>query len=724
MASLDACPVLFVMAPGGFVRHFPEHLGTAYLRAVLKRAGIASRQYLPEKNPSLSGFAGFLRELRPRVVGFTVYESNLNLSRAMARATREALPDSTILVGGPNATFSPEDTLDLVEADGCLRGAAEGTIVSLVGRILGSTRASMGLADILRDVPNLVIRTPDGLHHTPRGDLSSFPSAYFRTLDDIPSPFQDGVVSTPDIGYLSARGCNQHCTYCSFAAISGRRVTFHGVDRVLDDLEALELLAGRTPPRQPEIQTCDDTFTLVPDRARRICEGLIERGIRLPLRCETRGDRVSPELLRLMRRAGFVGIGFGLESAVPRVLRTIGKVRAPDASGDPFFGAEREYLERFREAVAAARLCGLSVSVSVIGGLPGETPADFRATLDFVSSLDVEVYAHNVLGLFPGTPLHERRLAFGLDAFREPRTAVWRTVHSYAVEKVTPLRNASLYRVRWVEAERLTDVLCGRPDETEAAENSAEAVVVHGHPRSAKLTAWLRRVLAINGSLAVFARSRGDATKWKAVLTWSRVRFGSLSCLVPGHRPWESSFDALGPFGEHHVRFVRTCTPEAASAPVEAEADGACRVSIWVASATDARVAGRLKGDFPLVGPGLQIADSCRLWKEAPRCQSPRVLHVDSKGGVRACWHGPVIGAVGDAWAELVGKTSTAAPDGVSRRKNEPRRCPLPPPQWLKEDVCSGLWDVDLASQLGWLFPPGSGAGAGAKTATAERSLL
>lgn len=270
----------------------------------------------------------------------------------------------------------------------------------------------------------------------------------------------------------------------------------------------------------------------------------------------------------------------------------------------------------------------------------------------------------------------------------------------------------------------MSDALCGRPGEPDTAEDSAEAVVVHGHPRSGKLAAWLRRILAINGSIVVFAGSRRDATNWKRFLTCAHVPFGSLSCLVPGRRDRESSFDVLGPFGEHHLRFVRACTPEVANAPVEADATGACRVSIWVASAPDARIGGRMTGEVPLIGPGLQIADSCRLWKTACRCQSPRVLHVDSKGGVRACWQGPMIGAVGDEWAEMVGKRSTAAPDGASRRKNEPPRCPLPPPRWLNEDVRSDLWDVDLASQLGWLFPPGSGAGTGAKTATAKRSLV
>ena len=441
--ALAGCPVLFVMAPGGAMRHFPEHLGTAYLRAVLRRAGIESRQYLPTKNPSLAGFADFLRESTPQVVGFTVYESNMNVSRALVQAARETLPGSVIAVGGPNATFTPEETLSLLGADVCLRGAGEGTIVSIVQRILGSDSASARFPDLLRDVPNLVMRVANTTYCTPLENLSSFPARFFATLDDIPSPFQDGVVSTPDIGYLSARGCNQHCTYCSFAAVSGRRVAFHSVERVLADLEALEALVNRTPRRHPDIEIFDDAFTLVPERARRICEGILERGIRLPLSCVTRGDRVTPDLLRLMRRAGFVGIAFGLESAVPRVLRTIGKVCAPSSVGDPDFERERQYLDRFRTAVESAQQCGLDVSVSVIGGLPGETVEDFRASLEFVASLKVKAYSHNLLSLFPGTPLYDRRRQFGLDACREPRTAAWRTIHCSAAGDVPPLSHSN-----------------------------------------------------------------------------------------------------------------------------------------------------------------------------------------------------------------------------------------------------------------------------------------
>lgn len=708
MVSLAEDSVLFVMAPGGASRCFPESLGAAFLRAVLRRAGIGSRQYLPKANPSLHEFGGFLRESRPRVVGFTVYESNLTVSRAMVQAVRETLPESVILVGGPNATFTPDETLELVGADACMRGAGEGTIVNLMRAILGSESALARFPELLKDVPNLVLRTRDGNCRTPPGDLSSFPAAHFRTLDDIPSPFQDGIVSTPDIGYLTARGCNQHCTYCSFAAVSGRRVAFHSVERVLDDLEAVENLVARTPGYDGGIDILDDAFTLIPERAQRICEGILDRGIRLLLRCETRADRVNPDLLRLMRRAGFTSIVFGLESAVPYVLRTIGKVRAPDTTGDPDYGAELEYLVRFRQAVEGARQCGLKVSVSVMGGLPGETADDFQTTLDFVSSLGVERYAHNLLSLLPGTPLYEQRHAFGLEVFREEPTAIWRTVHAYPAGRVRPLSGSTLHSWKWSAAEAVANALCGRPGAVEAGGGSVWAVVLHGCQRSKKLAAWLRQRLAVAGTVVAFVDSRDAVSNWSLFLTRSGVPFGELVCLVHDGSTSEESFSTVGSLGNHHVQFVSAYSSDVAAAPVQADEDGDCAISVWLASAPDARIEGNTRPEWPLIGPGLQIGDSCRLGITSPRCRRPRVLHVDSAGNVRACWHGPVL--------EVVGRAG-------GRRAGDSSGCPLGVPSGMSREAYSNVWDVDLASQLNWLFPRGREAREGVRAEGTGRSV-
>jgi radical SAM superfamily enzyme YgiQ (UPF0313 family) len=157
---------LFVMPPGGVIPHFSEHLGTAFLRTMLARAGIRSRQLLPDRNPSLGGFARLLEDLGPRIVGFTAYETNLRACRAMARAVRESLPEAIVVVGGPNATFSPEETLELLGADLCVRGAGEGTIDAIARAILGTEGPRRRLPELLADVPNLVVRDGGGARRT------------------------------------------------------------------------------------------------------------------------------------------------------------------------------------------------------------------------------------------------------------------------------------------------------------------------------------------------------------------------------------------------------------------------------------------------------------------------------------------------------------------------------------------------------------------------------
>lgn len=706
MKASSRTPVLFVMAPGGLVRYFPEHLGTAFLRTMLHRALIPSKQYLPPRNPGLNGFAADLRQMNPAVVGFTVYETNLVLTRALVRVVRETLPEAVVLVGGPNATFSPEETLDLLGADGCLRGAGEGRIVPIVEAILGASSPRKKLGVILAHVKNLVLATPDGVVSTPPASLSSFPDEGFATLDDIPSPFQAGLVSTPDIGYLTARGCNQHCTYCSFATISGRKVQFHSPERVVDDLEALKPLWERGIRRNPTFTIFDDAFTLSPNRARRICEGLIARQIRLPLNCATRADFVDADLLRLMREAGFLSVSYGLESAVPHVLRAIGKVRPPGAAADPDFSPEKKFLDKFKEAVAETRGAGLHAGLSIIGGLPAETPNDLRTTLDFVDSLGVGQYIHNTLSVFPGTPLFENRHRHDIDAFRDPKTLQWETRLAFDARSVRPLSSSSTHGTKWESAARLSDALCGRPSPEETATDSAWAVVIHEGGPSKKLLEWLRSVLAIHGTLVVLGDGRHSEADWLAALVESEVPFGPLFVLNRVAGTGSPAYESSPAPGGHRVSLRSTWTREEAVLPVTVDERGGCRFGLWAASAPGAGACGdTVDGGMPVVGPGLQIADSCRWWNRSPRCSQPGVLHVMASGDVRPCWHGPVAGSLNTSFGSIrrrcrrhISKRESGLPRFAGGKK-----CPLSLPG--EEALHVRLEDLDLASQLSWLFP-------------------
>jgi anaerobic magnesium-protoporphyrin IX monomethyl ester cyclase len=696
MRAEERTSVVFVLPPGGVTPWFAEHLGTAYLRAVLARAGIASAQYLPPRNPSLAGFARALRERRPALVGFTAYESNLRTCRAMARVVRETLPDAVVAVGGPNATFSPEETLELLGADVCLRGAGEGTIAAIAEAVLGAGSPRRRLPDLLAAVPNLVLATGDGVRHTRLGDLSSFPAERFGCMDDLPSPYQAGLVETADVGIMTARGCNQHCTYCSFAAISGRKVHFHSAERVLEDLAAYKAVVERVERRRPTVSILDDAFTLAPRRARELCEGIVARRLQLPFDCETRADRVDLELLRLMRRAGVTVVSFGLESAVPRVLRAMGKVQHPASPSDPGFERERAFLEALRRAVGWAKEAGLTPAVSVIGGHPGETADDFRATLAFVDSLDVPVYAHNVLSVLPGTPLHDARARHGLAVARDDASGEWRTRHGYDVHAVAPLPSSTAHQALREEANEVSDAICGRPRPARAAGGTAWAVVLHEEGPARTTAAWLREVLAVSGAVVVWPGGPdggpADTDAWLRTLAEEDVPWGTFALLhaTPGSRGRVRR--SAGTAGEHRFEVHRRWP--AGGRVVEACAAGDCRVPLWFASRQAPPSTARTRALVP------QVVDGCRWWSGWRRCRQPAVLHVFPDGAVRACWNGPVVGRVGEPYATLAARGATLS-HGRARAGD---RCPLEERTGRGSGTAKIAEALEIAARTSWLF--------------------
>jgi putative oxygen-independent coproporphyrinogen III oxidase len=104
---------------------------------------------------------------------------------------------------------------------------------------------------------------------------------------------------------------------------------------------------------------------------------------------EANPDSVTPESLAELRAGGFTRISFGMQSAVPHVLAML------DRTHDP---------ARVPVAVRWAREAGFEhVSVDLIYGTPGETVADWQASLDAVAALDVDHVSAYALIVEDGT---------------------------------------------------------------------------------------------------------------------------------------------------------------------------------------------------------------------------------------------------------------------------------------------------------------------------------
>lgn len=108
---------------------------------------------------------------------------------------------------------------------------------------------------------------------------------------------------------------------------------------------------------------------------------------------EANPDSVDAAGLAQLAAAGFTRVSFGMQSAVPHVLRVL------DRTHDP---------ERVPLVVGWARDAGLDVSLDLIYGTPGESLDDWRRSLDTALALEPDHLSAYALIVEDGTALARR----------------------------------------------------------------------------------------------------------------------------------------------------------------------------------------------------------------------------------------------------------------------------------------------------------------------------
>jgi hypothetical protein len=264
------------------------------------------------------------------------------------------------------------------------------------------------------------------------------------------------------------------------------------------------------------------------------------------------------------------------------------------------------------------------------------------------------------------------------------------------VEAVEPLGNSTVQVERFLEAERISDALCGRPRLADADDRAPWAAVLHADAPEAGTLRWLAGVLAVPATLVVVTAGTGKEESWEREVTRSGLSARDLALLEPLELPDGGiRFTAHATRGSHRVD-VQARWDASVGGPVADEA-GNCRIPAWIASRSSVPPSAPGAGD--LGRPVPQIADGCRWWNGWRRCRQPRVLHVGRDGSVRPCWDGPAIGRVGDPFADLLARGRTLGGGAAADRDWRDDGCPM-----------GGSWPgaaereaLEIASQLSWL---------------------
>lgn len=203
---------------------------------------------------------------------------------------------------------------------------------------------------------------------------------------------------TPGTYIMSGRDCwHGKCTFCSWTTLYPKYRTRDPID-VVDEIEMLVTKYG-----VKEIMDDSGSFP-VGSWLTTFCEEMIRRGLpkKVRLDCNMRFGRLAREDYRLMRRAGFQFVLFGVESANQETL-------------DRFVKALK--VEDVEKGARWATEAGLDVHVTFMFGHAWEGPKEIANTVALARRLLAKGWAKTLQCTltipYPGTPLFKELDANG-----------------------------------------------------------------------------------------------------------------------------------------------------------------------------------------------------------------------------------------------------------------------------------------------------------------------
>ncbi|MDQ2838516.1 MAG: radical SAM family heme chaperone HemW [Actinomycetota bacterium] len=207
--------------------------------------------------------------------------------------------------------------------------------------------------------------------------------------------------------YVHIPFCASRCGYCDFNTYTAEELG-NGVSRgSYADTVLAEIRLARDvlPASAPPVSTVffgGGTPTLLPAEHLGLIVAEIAGEFGLApdaeVTTEANPESVTPAYLAKLRELGFSRLSLGMQSAIGHVLAVLDRQHRPD---------------RAVQAVAEARAAGFEhVNLDLIYGTPGETDADWQASLDAAIGSGADHVSAYALIVEDGTPL-ARKVATG-----------------------------------------------------------------------------------------------------------------------------------------------------------------------------------------------------------------------------------------------------------------------------------------------------------------------
>jgi anaerobic magnesium-protoporphyrin IX monomethyl ester cyclase len=360
----------------------------------------------------------------PKVVCFVVYgqqpsASSQNMAGAtkIAAATKLLDPQQRVLFVGGHVAALPKEVL---ETESAIDFVCQNEGVYTIGNLLNVT--DMTDESLLSRVKGLGFKNADG--HVilnapeaivPRSRLAiDLPGMAWDLLPNIESyrtagwhSWTNGSEKTPFAALYTSLGCPYRCDFCMINIINRTNSAAHissadsnkfrywDPNFIIGQFDAIAKLGIKN------VKIADELFVLNPRHFEKICDLIIERGYDFNIWAYSRVDTCQPQYLDKLKRAGVNWLGLGIENPNTVLRQEIHK--------DSF--QEVRIVDVLRQMSDA----GIAVGGNYIFGLPMDTEASMKETLQFAMENLTEMSNMYSAMAYPGSPLYLAAKKGGLE---------------------------------------------------------------------------------------------------------------------------------------------------------------------------------------------------------------------------------------------------------------------------------------------------------------------
>jgi anaerobic magnesium-protoporphyrin IX monomethyl ester cyclase len=331
---------------------------------------------------------------KPGIVAlYTNLMTKLNVLEIMHFVRQQPdLAHTLILLGGPDVTHNTFDYLQ-AGADLIVLGEGEQTMLEVALTLQANPAwSSTEMPTLFGHIEGLAMLTPEQIvYKTP-------PRTKLKSLEELPLPnrhkidlqqYLDAwkrVHGHAAISLSTQRGCPYTCRWCSTAVYgqSYRRRSPQSVVEEIVDLQAhynFDL-----------IWFVDDVFTVSHKWLSEFADALQEQQVTIQFECITRADRLTDEVLSVLKDAGCFRVWIGAESGSQRIIDAMDR---------------RVDVMQVRAMIQSARRTGIQAGTFIMLGYPGETEADIFETVEHLKQANPDLFTITVAYPIKGTGLYE-----------------------------------------------------------------------------------------------------------------------------------------------------------------------------------------------------------------------------------------------------------------------------------------------------------------------------